>query len=66
MEVYLYLDDVVVAHSREEAVAAELVIRVLRRAQVRMHLGLDRVLVGASRPVTYLGRRLVVDYRQLQ
>ena len=66
MYVQWYLDDVVVAATLEEVQAAMLVVRVLRRAQVRMYLRLDGPLTGPRRPVQYLGQRLVVDYRNLQ
>ena len=64
-----FIDDIVICRSMEEARAYLIVQGVLRRAAVRMLLGLDADLsrVGATcTPVVRLANRLVVDYRQLQ
>ena len=63
-----FTDDVVICGSREEAAAIVLVSRVVRRALVRMHLRLDSAkltLPAPCCPVTFLGHRFVVDYRNL-
>ena len=56
-----FTDDIVVCGSETEAAAIILVSRVIRRALVRMHLRLERITFGP--PHTYLGQRIVLDYR---